>query len=271
MAAMTTPLLRVWADVSKPIIGMLHLPPLPGAPRFEGDLAALTTRVLRDAETLVAGGVHGLMLENFGDAPFYPACVPPHVVAHMTRVAREVRQRLDVPLGINVLRNDGCSALAVAQAVGAAYVRVNVLCGARVADQGIIQGIAHELSRKRVLLGAGDIAIFADVDVKHSSSLGPPRPISEEVTDLLERGGADAIIVTGGATGQAAELTKVGEVKAAAGETPVLVGSGVTAETVRDFLSVADGVIVGTALKAGGVVTNPVDPARVSALLDALA
>jgi len=270
MAGMTAPLLPVWADVSKPIIGMLHLPPLPGAPGFAGDPAAILTHVLRDAEALVAAGVHGLMLENFGDAPFYPSCVPPHTVAHMTRIAREVRGRFDVPLGINVLRNDGCSALAVARAVGAACVRVNVLCGARVTDQGVIEGIAHELLRLRAQLGADDIRILADVNVKHSTSLGPPRPLGEEVADLIERGGADAVIVTGGATGRPAELAELEAVKAVAGETPVLVGSGITAETIGDVLSRADGAIVGTALKAGGLAANPVDPARVRALVAAL-
>src|SRR5687768_9330841 len=141
--------LHKWSTVPRPVIGMLHLPPLPGSPRYGG-----------------GGGGHGLMLDNFGDVPFYPGRVPAHVVAHMTAVACEVRRRFpSLPLGINVLRNDGRSALAVAHAAGAQFIRVNVLCGARVADQGLIQGIAHDLLRERAMLGATDVRILADVDV----------------------------------------------------------------------------------------------------------
>jgi membrane complex biogenesis BtpA family protein len=270
MPTMTKPLLPIWTDVSKPIVGMLHLPPLPGAPHFAGDLASIRAQTLNDAAVLVEGGVDGLLLENFGDAPFYRERVPPYVVAHMTRIACEVRQRFDVPLGVNVLRNDRGSALAIAHAVGAAFVRVNVLCGARVTDQGIVQGIAHELLRQRVLLDARDVRILADVNVKHSSALGPPRPIGQEVADLIQRGGADAVVVTGGGTGQPPNLAEVRQVKAAAGDTPVWIGSGVSADMARDFLSLADGVIVGTALKVDAVATNPVDPARVRALIKAV-
>lgn len=248
---------------------MLHLPPLPGAPRSGGDLEAVRRRVLDDAAALVAGGIDGLLLENFGDTPFYPGRVPPQVVACMTRVAREVRQRFDRPLGVNVLRNDGGGALAVAHAAGAAFIRVNVLCGARVTDQGIIQGIAHELLRCRARLDAHEIRILADVDVKHSAPLGVPPPLSQQVADLIQRGGADAVIVSGPGTGAAVDAADLTAVKQAAGQTPVLIGSGVTAETIRELLEHADGAIVGTSLKAGSVATNPVDPERVSALVAA--
>lgn len=268
---MPTPLLPAWSSIPKPLIGMLHLLPLPGSPRFAGEMAAVMESLLRDAEALVEGGVHGLILENFGDAPFYPQRVPPEVVAHLTRLAIEVRERFDVPLGVNVLRNDGRSALAIAQAAGADFIRVNVLCGARVTDQGIIPGIAHELLRDRALLGAGRVRVFADVNVKHSAPLGPPRPIEQEATETIQRGGADAVIVSGSGTGQATDMEEVRRAKAAAGDTPVFVGSGVTTETIVNYVPHADGFIVGTALKRDGVVTRPVDPARVKTLLEQLA
>jgi membrane complex biogenesis BtpA family protein len=249
---------------------MLHIPPLPGAPRYGGDLEAIRRRVLDDAAALVEGGVDGLMLENFGDTPFYPERVPPEVVACMTRVAREVRQRFDVPLGVNVLRNDGCAAIAVAHSAGAAFIRVNVLCGARLTDQGLIHGIAHELLRQRALLNATDVRILADVNVKHSTPLGPSQPVGQEVADLIERAGADAVIVSGAGTGQATDLAELAEVKQAAGQTPVLVGSGVTAETIGGLLAHADGAIVGTSLKVDGVATKPIDPGRVRKLMAAV-
>jgi hypothetical protein len=180
-----------------------------------------------------------------------------------------VRTATDLPLGINVLRNDGCAALAVAHAAGASFIRVNVLCGARVADQGIIQGIAHELLRTRALLRADDIKIFADVDVKHSAAVAE-RLLEDEVADAVERGRADAVVVSGAGTGKATDPAKARRVKRAAPETPVFIGSGITAETVRDFIEAADGFIVGTALKRDGIAANPVDLGRVQALMSSI-
>jgi membrane complex biogenesis BtpA family protein len=261
------PLLAAWDQVQTPIIGMLHLPPLPGAPRYGGGLAPIVERLLADAEALLRGGVHGLMMENFGDAPFYPERVPVWTVAHMTHLAGEVRRRFDVPLGINVLRNDGRSALAIAHAVGAAFIRVNVLCGACVTDQGVLQGIAVDLLRDRALLDATEIKILADVNVKHAAPLGAPRPLEEEVFDTVQRGGADAVVVTGTGTGRSADVADVRAARAAAGGAPVFVGSGVTAETIGSFLGAADGFIVGSSLKEGGAARNRVDAAQVKALM----
>jgi hypothetical protein len=266
---MPSKLLPAWSKIAKPVIGMLHVPALPGSPRYTGDVDAIREIVLRDASALVTGGVHALMMENFGDIPFYPGLVPTHVIAHMTAIAAEVRRRFDIPLGINVLRNDGCAALSIAHAVGAHFIRVNVLCGARVTDQGVIQGIAHDLLRLRANLQANEIRIFADVDVKHSAPLAQ-RPIADEVDDTLERGLADALVVSGAGTGKHTELAKVKAVKTAAGDVSVFIGSGITAETIVDYESDADGFIIGTAFKEGGIATNPVDPIRVQALFHRL-
>jgi membrane complex biogenesis BtpA family protein len=255
-----------WTTAAQPVVGMLHIPALPGSPRNRQDLATICDAVLRDAEALVAGGVHGLMLENFGDIPFYPGRVPAHAVAQMTSLAAEVRRRWDVPLGINVLRNDGRSALAIAHAVGAAFIRVNVLCGARVTDQGIIEGIAHDLLRERLLLGAADIEILADVAVKHSAPLAP-RSLFDEVHDTLQRGCADAVIISGSGTGQPTEIDEVTAAKSAAGAASVFVGSGISPESIERYLPHADGFIVGTALKHDGLAANPVDPDRVRQLM----
>jgi uncharacterized protein len=263
---MNNSLIPAWSKVSKPVIGMLHLPALPGSARHGGDMRGVLKVVLRDAERLVDGGVDGLMMENFGDVPFYPGRVPGYVATWMTAISVEVRRRFEVPLGINVLRNDGRTALAVAAAAGAQFIRVNVLCGARVTDQGIIEGIAHELLRERAMLGAQTVKILADVDVKHSAPLAE-RPIADEVDDTIERGLADGLVVSGAGTGKATELTKAKAVKAAAGKTPLFIGSGITAETIENYLPVADGFIVGTAFKDGGLVENAVDARRVNALM----
>lgn len=256
------------ATQARALIGMLHVPPLPGSPRCRGDLQQIRAQVLADAQSLAEGGADALMLENFGDAPFYPGRVPAATVAMLAALGVEVRRQCPLPLGINVLRNDGESALAVAAAVGAQFIRVNVLCGARLTDQGIISGIAHELLRLRRALDADDVAILADVDVKHSAPLAP-RPLKEEARDLIERGLADALVVSGGATGDASDPDQLAAVCEAVPGTPVLVGSGVTAQNARAFPHAA-GFIVGTGLKHGGRVEAAIETARVAAFRAAL-
>ncbi|MFB6112328.1 MAG: BtpA/SgcQ family protein [Halobacteriaceae archaeon] len=258
---------------SRPVIGMVHLPPLPGAPRFDGDRERIHEVARRDAAALAEGGVDAVMLENFGDAPFYPDDVPKHVVAELTAVAETVRAAADgLPLGVNVLRNDGAAALAVAAATGGDFIRVNVHTGARVADQGILQGQAHETMRLRDRLAA-DVAVLADVDVKHSAPLADADYEAESLAENAERGLADGLVVSGARTGRPTaleDLRAAVERRDAIGvETPVFVGSGVTKDRVGELLDVADGAIVGTALKADGETENPIDPDRVAALMAA--
>ena len=253
------------------VIGMLHVPALPGAPLFNTSLAEIRERVLLDARRLVEAGVDALMIENFGDIPFYAVRVPPETVACLTMLASLVRTTHPaVPLGINVLRNDGLSAVAIAHATDAAFVRINVLCGARVTDQAVIEGNAHEVLRLRKMLGAERVQIFADVDVKHSAPLGVGRSIEVEVDDLVHRALADALIVSGTGTGKATDPRKVAVVKAAAGKgVPVFVGSGVTEGSLAELAGHADGFIVGTSLKEGGISSAPVDMARARRLIEA--
>lgn len=251
------------------IIGMLHLPALPGAPLASQEFSKIKDFVLKDAVALRDGGVDCLMMENFGDVPFFPDRVPAHVVSLMTSLACEVKASVGLPLGINVLRNDGMSALAIALASGADFIRVNILVGARVTDQGMIQGIAADLLRYRTQLCAGHIKIMADVDVKHSSAVAA-RPIKDEVEDTVKRALADAVIVSGSGTGKTVNEKILSDVAAVAGKTPVILGSGVNASNIREFKSKAWGFIVGTALKQDGFVDKPVDVRRVKELVSAL-
>ncbi|HET6424698.1 MAG TPA: BtpA/SgcQ family protein [Planctomycetaceae bacterium] len=262
-------LLTEWSHLTHPIIGMIHAAPLPGSPRYDGHWQRAIDLAVVDAKSLTEGGCDGLMIENFGDTPFYPGRVPAVTVAAMTRLAAEVRWVTALPLGINVLRNDGQSALAVAVAVGAQFIRVNVLCGARVTDQGLVSGIAHDLLRERSQLNAQHIRILADVDVKHSAPLGP-RSLIDETHDLVERGGADAVIVSGSATGQPTSLADSQTILSAAGDKPVLIGSGATSERVPALKPHCNGFIVGTHFKRDGLVSAPVDVARVRAFVRAV-
>ena len=217
---------------------------------------------------MTGGGVDGLMLENFGDVPFYPRKVPPHTVAFMTALAVDVRRRFDLPLGINVLRNDSESALAIAAAAGAEFIRVNIYTSARLTDQGLIQGTAHETLRYRKLLGC-DVKIFADVDVKHSAPVAA-RELGDEVEEMVSRGCADAVIVTGSATGRQTALEDLKKAKAAAGAVPVIAGSGVDLMNLAAVVEIADGLIVGTAFKRDNVTANPVERGRVQLFMQAV-
>ena len=250
------------------LIGVVHLRPLPGSPRGRESLDGIVKAALRDARALVEGGMTALLVENFGDAPFSPGRVSPATVAAMTRCAGAIRDAFPgVPLGVNVLRNDGLAALAVAAATGATFIRVNVLAGVAATDQGMVEGIAYELMRERARLGA-DVRVLADVHVKHATPLGSTDP-ARAARDLVERALADGLIVTGVATGAPADPSEVKAVRGAAPATPLWIGSGVTPGTVSGALGAADGVIVGTALKRGGVATAPVDIRRVRALTQA--
>lgn len=256
--------------VNRPLVGMVHLPPLPGAPGFDGDRTGIRDRALADAEALVAGGVDGILVENLGDVPFYPDEVPGHVVASMTDIVGQVRQAVDVPVGVNVLRNDATAAVSVAAATGALFVRVNVHAGVRATDQGILEGRAHETLRLRDRLGA-NVRVLADVSVKHSGALGESRPIVETAQELVDRGCADAVVVTGAHTGDGVDRSRLEAVAAAVGDrAPVFVGSGVTPATVPDLLAVADGAVVGTAFKVGDDVGAPVAEGRVRELVTAV-
>lgn len=255
-----------------PVIGMVHLDPLPGAPRFDGDRDTILDRARKDTRALEAGGVDAIMVENFGDAPFYADDVPRHVVASMTRAAGAVTDETDLPVGVNVLRNDALSALAVAQAIGATFVRVNVHTGTRVTDQGVVQGRAAETMRERERLDC-DVAVFADHDVKHSAPLASRDFTAESFADNVERGLADAVVVSGMGTGhgvELADLRSAADLRERFGlDVPLFVGSGVTPETVGDVLSIADGVIVGTALKEGDESSGPVSESATRELVEA--
>jgi membrane complex biogenesis BtpA family protein len=248
----------------KPLVGMVHLGALPGSAHWSGDLAAVIARALADAKALEDGGAHGIMVENFFDAPFHKTAVPPVTIAAMTAAILAVRTAVALPLGVNVLRNDACAALSIAHVCGAQFIRCNVFVGAVVTDQGIIEGCARDLLDLRSRLGA-DVQIWADVGVKHAAALGD-YPVTQQAQDARERGLADALIVTGYATGAATPLERVRGVAAAVPGCPVLVGSGLNSASAPKLLAIADGAIAGSSLKEGGIVSNSVSVERVREL-----
>lgn len=226
---------------------------------------AVEAWALADAQAYAKGGATAVLVENFGDHPFFSHQAPPETVAAMARIATAVVQAVPLPVGINVLRNDGAAALAVAVASGARFIRVNVLSGAMVTDQGLIQGCAAQLLRQRRLLAADNVAVLADVLVKHALPLAP-LPMHIAVQDTLERGGADGVIVSGDSTGTPVEQELLQQARHAAKGAPVLIGSGFGPATADRLGPLCDGVIVASALKQEGLLHNPVDPERVAQL-----
>lgn len=251
----------------KLVVGVVHLKPLPGSPRWRGNFEAVIKPAVTDARAYERGRVDAIIIENFGDAPFTKGSVAPETLAAMTVAGRAIRAAVKLPIGFNVLRNDARSALALCAACGGSFMRVNVHTGAMLTDQGVIEGDAYNTIRYRQRICPGTL-LFADVHVKHAVPLGD-FAIEDSAHDTLDRGLADALIISGTGTGVAASIDDVRRVRRACRGAKILLGSGITLENVREFLAVADGVIVGTSLKKGGKLANPVDYRRVQAIVRA--
>jgi uncharacterized protein len=258
--------------VSKPVIGVIHLQPLPGAPRYDGQpVREIYAAAVADARTLADGGIDGIILENASDMPFArPEHIGPETVASLTAACLAVRDVVAVPIGITCVANGVIPALGIAKAVGARWVRANQWVNAYVANEGLLNGPAPEAMRYRSSIRAGDVAIFADVHVKFGAhAITADRTIAEQATDA-EWFDADVLIATGTRTGSPTTLTEVEEVRSGT-NLPVIVGSGLSAEQVPALFERADGAIVGQWLKRDGRWWNPVDARRVEQLMGAVA
>ncbi|MGL4501228.1 MAG: photosystem I biogenesis protein BtpA [Planktothrix sp.] len=249
-----------------PIIGVVHLLPLPTSPRWGGNLKTVIDRAEQEATALASGGVNGIIVENFFDAPFAKDQVDPAVVSAMTLIVQRIMNLVTLPIGINVLRNDAHSALAIAACTGAQFIRVNVLNGVMATDQGIIEGHAHEILRYRRELGS-DVKILADVLVKHGRPLGSPN-LTTAVQETIERALADGVILSGWSTGSPPSLEDLELAQAAAMGTPVFIGSGANWENIGTLMQAADGVIVSSSLKRHGQIHQAIDPSRVSQFVE---
>lgn len=251
------------------LIGMLHLGALPGSPAARESLDALIERSVAEARVYREAGFNALMIENMHDRPYLAGGAGPEIVAAMTAIGRAVRAAVTLPLGVQVLSAANREALAVALACGAAFVRVEAFVFAHVADEGLLEACAGPLLRYRRAIGAGHIAVFADVKKKHAS-----HAITADV-DLVETARAaefflaDGVIVSGAATGRAADPAEVEAVSAAV-KIPTLVGSGIAPENLARYAS-ARGFIVGSSVKRDGLWSNALDPDRVRAVARAFA
>ncbi len=250
------------------LIGMVHLLPLPGAPRWRGSMVEVVDRALTDAAALVEGGMDALLVENYGDIPFFPGAVPPETLAAMALAVAAVRDAHPlIPVGVNVLRNDTRGALGLAAAAGATFVRVNVHVGAMFTDQGVLEGRAHEMVRERERL-CPDVLLATDVHVKHATP-PPGNELVQAARDTRERGLADLLILSGEGTGEATDPERVRRVREALPHTPLWIGSGVAPDRL-EALAHADGAIVGSALHHEGRAGAGIEVGRVRRFVEAV-
>jgi membrane complex biogenesis BtpA family protein len=244
---------------------MVHLPALPGSPNYSGKISDILKFAQSEAKTLEKCGFHGVLCENLGDAPYFPDNVPAETLAALAIVTDRIRNSTKLPVGVNVLRNDACSAMAIAAAARLSFIRVNVLTGAAVTDQGLLQGQAHHLLRLRQNLYAQNVAIFADLRVKHAAPL-VQRDLGQEIEEYFERAGCTAIIVSGSGSGKPVEVEFLREVRRLSPHRTILIGSGLSAANAAEMLALADGAIAGTAIKLEGKIQNAIDKKRAEEL-----
>lgn len=248
------------------LIAVAHIGPLPGNPRYGGSLEDAIGKAVEDARAAEEGGADGVIVENYMDHPYPKDEAGPLKVAAMAVIVREVVREVSIPVGVSLLRNCGPEAAAVAHAAGAAFIRVNALAQTVVSDQGILEPVAHKLATAEALMRWSPY-VMADINVKHAAPL-VPRPLREVIEETVVRGGADAVIITGPATGRPPTPGEVAEARQSlTSGADLVVGSGITPENVGSYLKYVHGFIVGTYLKSGG---GRIDPVRVRRLADAM-
>jgi membrane complex biogenesis BtpA family protein len=253
----------------KPLIGTIHCLPFPGAPRYRGEkIDVIIAHAVSEAKAYEEGGLDGIIVENAWDLPFLrPEDIWYETVATLSVVTKCVREASSLPIGVNLLANAGEAAIAVAKAAGGSFVRVNQFVNAYIANEGFVQGNSGRILRYRSTLHAQEIAVFADVHVKHGShAIVADRPVVEQARDA-EFFDADVTIATGNHTGDPTPIDEIQNIRRGT-FLPVIVGSGLSVENANELLGKADGAIVGTSLKEGGVWWGKVSVNRVRALVN---
>tara|TARA_B100001123_G_scaffold217303_1_gene245354 strand:- start:811 stop:1572 length:762 start_codon:yes stop_codon:yes gene_type:complete len=246
-------------------IGVVHLKALPGSPSYENNLSEIYKSALEDSTALQNGGVDSIIIENFGDIPFTKNSISKLTLAHFTNIAKELSDSLNIDIGINVLRNDGESALSIADSINANFVRINILSGTMYTDQGIIEGKANKLIKLKNSL-SNNIEIYADVFVKHAV---PPigYTIENQTEELLLRAGADKIIITGDGTGKEINFEQLEKLREIVPKGQLAIGSGVNESNIENYKNIADILIIGTGFKVDQNIAKPIDVKSVEKLI----
>lgn len=256
------------------LIGVIHLPGLPGSPsalrknKSTWELIdEIGLRAIKEAQSLTKAGFNALILENFGDAPFFKSNVPPETISSLTLIAAAIRSNVKVPVGINVLRNDAVSALSIASCTALDFIRVNIINGVSATDQGLVEGCAAELIRKREYLKS-NVLIMADVHVKHAHSF-LENTLTTALKDTYSRGGADALIISGLGTGEEIEETTLKEASdfIKKYKAPVYIGSGANEKNIVRYKKLGFGIIISSALRKGKKAGEPLDASQIKKVI----
>lgn len=247
---------------SKLFIGCVHLKATPGSPLYSDNIEEIYSCALSEAEILKRNGFDALIIENFRDRPHTSKRVSTVTAATMAAIAREIKNKTNLPIGISVLRNDARSALEIATAVRAEFIRVNVHVGNALSAQGILQGDSYNTLRVRTNLNS-KVDIYADAMVKHARSLTYEK-LEDEIYDL--NGICDGIIISGKLTGMQAEKKDIILAKKKS-KIPIIIGSGVTEDNIEDLYEISDGFIIGSCIKKNGIADNIVDEKRVKTFM----
>ncbi|MGH8985053.1 MAG: BtpA/SgcQ family protein [Acidimicrobiia bacterium] len=243
------------------LVGMIHLPAMPGSPRHDGrSVREIEGRAIDEALLLQRAGFDAAMLQNTGNGPGRKDADAAEV-AQMAAIGRAIRAANDLPLGINVLKNGVASAFALASALDAAFVRIKVYVGAVVGSEGIVEGAAHAALSERRRLGLDHVAILADIADRTSRRL-PDTPVSELASWAVSHGSADALVVTGRDLAETHRMLE--ELREAGVGVPLVVGGGAETSNIADLLTRADSIIVGTALKDDPAFDAPLSERRVA-------
>lgn len=251
------------------LIGMIHVPALPGTPAYKGDVKGIIDKVKEEVKIYAGEGVDGIAIENMHDTPYMNKNVGPEIVAMMTRAAETVKMNCSLPAGIQILAGANKEALSVALASELQFVRAEGFVFSQIADEGLINSDAGELLRYRKMIGADDKLLFTDIKKKHSSHSITADLSAADIAKAAEFFRSDAVILTGSETGTSANLDELRKVKKSV-KIPVIIGSGINDRNIGEFSDLADMLIVGSFFKKEGYWENDLEPAKIKQLVKKL-
>lgn len=252
--------------VSKPIIGMVHVDALPGTPKYKGDKNNIINKAIDEAKIYLDAGINSIAIENMHDVPYLNRKVGPEIISMLSIIAYEVKNRTNLPIGLQILAGANKEALACAKSAGIDFIRVEGFVFAHVADEGFINSDAGELLRYRKIIDAENILIFTDIKKKHSSHNLTADVSIEETAKAAEFFLSDGLILTGASTGKEADVNEIKAVKKVS-KLPVIIGSGITEKNVENYLPFCNAMIVGSYFKREGNWENMVDGKRVKSFM----
>lgn len=251
----------------KPVVGMIHLLPLPGTPRSKNKVKKIIQRALEEALLYKNLGVNAIIIENMHDVPYLNTVVGPEISTLMAVVGFRIKQKVMLPCGIQILSSANKAAIAAANSAGLDFIRAEGFVFDHVADEGYVKANAGELLRYRKMIGAEQIAVWTDIKKKHSAHAITADVDVVEMAKAAEYFLSDGLILTGSSTGEKANIDELKAVKKAC-NLPVIVGSGITIDNVADYWNCCDAMIIGSHFKKDGHWANKLDAKRIQAFMD---